>query len=255
MRHFGYEDEVEILPAPDDPDLLARVRWGLDRAETEEERMLFQAMPKRRSNRGPFEDRQVPGRLLSALQAAVREEGVWLHLVEDEDTKHAVAELIAEGDRIQMADKRFRRELASWVHPNRTKSRDGVPGFGFGFGDLMSLAGPFAIRTFDTGRGQAAKDRQLAEGSPLLAVLGTEGDAPPDWLAAGQALARVLLRARAEGVWASFLNQPIEVPELRPRLREAIGEDGYPQLFLRMGYGQEVRPTPRRPAEEVLVHP
>jgi len=255
MRHFGYEDEVEILPDPDDPDLLARVRLGPERAETEEERMLFRAIPERRTNQSPFEDRQVPGRLLSTLQAAAWEEGAWLHLVEDEDTKHAVAELIAEGDRIQLADKHFRRELASWVHPNRSKSRDGVPGYAFGVGDLMSMAGPFSIRTFDTGKGHAAKDRQLAEGSPVLAVLGTEVDAPPEWLAAGQALARVLLRARAERVWASFLNQPIEVPELRPRLRDAIGESGFPQLLLRMGYGSEVRPTPRRSAEEVLIHP
>jgi nitroreductase len=255
MRHFGYEADVEALPDPDDPDLLARVLLGADHKETEEELMLFQAIPERRSNRGPFEDRQVPGRLLSALQAAAWEEGTWLHLFEDENAKHTIAELIAEGDRTQLADKRFRRELASWVHPNRTKSRDGIPGYAFGFGDLMSLAGPFAIRTFDMGKGQAAKDRQLAEGSPVLAILGTEGDAPSEWLAAGQALARVLLRARAEGVWASFLNQPIEVPELRPRLREAIGVEGYPQLLFRMGYGPEVRPTPRRPAEEVLVRP
>jgi nitroreductase len=253
MSHFGYEGEVEVLSDPDDPDLLARVRLGPDHPETEEERMLFQAIPKRRSNRRPFEAREVPGRLLSTLQGAAWEEGAWLHLIEDEDAKHAVAELIAEGDRIQLADKSFRRELASWVHPNRTRSHDGIPGYAFGFGDLMSLAGPFAIRTFDTGKGQAAKDRQLAEGSPVLAILGTGGDAPPEWLAAGQALARVLVRARAEGVWASFLNQPIEVPELRPRLRDAIGVEGYPQLLFRLGYGPEVRPTPRRHVEEISV--
>jgi hypothetical protein len=28
-----------------------------------------------------------------------------------------------------MADKRFRRKLASWIRPNRTKSRDGIPGY------------------------------------------------------------------------------------------------------------------------------
>jgi hypothetical protein len=109
MRHFGYEADVEALPDPDDPDLLARVLLGADHKETEEELMLFQAIPERRSNRGPFEDRQVPGRLLSALQAAAWEEGTWLHLFEDENAKHTIAELIAEGDRTQLADKRFRR--------------------------------------------------------------------------------------------------------------------------------------------------
>jgi hypothetical protein len=55
----------------------------------------------------------------------------------------------------------------------------------------------------------------------------------------------------AEGVWASFLNQPIEVAELRPRRRGAIGVDGYPQLLFRMGYGPEPWLTPRRPVEEI----
>src|SRR5215207_2125924 len=254
LRHFGYAGSVETVLDPEDPDLLACVRLGREQEATEEEQRLFRAIPERHSNRQAFEEWQVPGRLLSALQAAAWEEGGWLHLAEDAETKHKIAELISEGDRLQHADKRFRRELAAWMHSNRSRSRDGVPGYAFGFGEIMSAAAPLVVRTFDMGGGQAAKDRQLAEGSPVLAVLGTEDDTPADWLAAGQALARVLLRAQAEGVSASFLNQPIEVPELRPQLRDAVGRTGFPQLLLRMGYGPKVRPTPRRTVEEVLIH-
>ena len=63
----------------------------------------------------------------------------------------------------------------------------------------------------------------------------------------------MLLWAQAEGVSASFLNQPIEVPELRPRLRDVIGKTSFPQLLMRIGYGPEVKPTPRRTVEEVLI--
>ncbi|MGB2851261.1 MAG: hypothetical protein WBC01_06295, partial [Solirubrobacterales bacterium] len=109
------------------------------------------------------------------------------------------------------------------------------------------------IRSFDLGTGQAAKDRELAEGSPLLSVFMTDSDDPADWLATGQALQRVLLRARAAGVWSSFLNQPVEVDELRPRLAETIGrQGGYPQLVVRFGYGPSIKPEPRRSVEEVL---
>jgi hypothetical protein len=69
-----------------------------------------------------------------------------------------------------LAEECFRRELASRVHPNRTKSRDGVSGYAFSFEELMSLAGPFVIRTLDTGKGQTAKERQLTEGSPVLMI-------------------------------------------------------------------------------------
>jgi hypothetical protein len=63
----------------------------------------------------------------------------------------------------------------------------------------------------------------------------------------------VLLRAYADGVSVSFLNPPIEVAELRPQLRDVLGLEGYPQLLLRLGYGPEVAPTPRRQVSEVLV--
>jgi hypothetical protein len=70
---------------------------------------------------------------------------------------------------------------------------------------------------------------------------------------AGQALARVLLAAQAEGVMASFFLQPIELPHLRAQLSHLIRENGHPQITFRLGYGGRVPPTPRRPVREVLT--
>lgn len=252
-RRFGRRAVVELMPDGGDEDLLARVSLAEGEPAREDEKELFGAIAKRRSNRQAFADRDLPGPLVERLVSDARDEGVWLDSVRGDD-RAPVAELVAEGDRVQMADRRFRRELAAWIHPNRSRSRDGMRGYGFGFGELMSHAGALVIRSFDLGKGQAARDRELAAGSPLLAVLGTNADEPSAWLAAGQALQRVLLRARGAGVWSSFLNQPIEVPELRPRLAELAGRPGtHPQLLLRFGYGPEVRPEPRRPVEDVLV--
>jgi hypothetical protein len=252
-RHFGHRAAVEVMPDPQDEDLLARVSLGLAEPSSDADDELFRAIPERRSNRQAFEDRAVSGELTERLVADSQQESAWLHLASGDD-RLPIAELIAEGDRIQWADRRFRRELASWMHPNRSRSQDGMRGYGFGFGELMSHAGPLAIRSFDLGKGQAARDRDLAKGSPLLSVFGTDSDEPAAWLATGQALQRVLLRARAAGVWSSFMNQPIEVAELRSRLAETIGRQGaYPQLVVRFGYGPSVKPEPRRAVEEVLV--
>ena len=115
---------------------------------------------------------------------------------------------VPEADRIQWADRRFRRELADWLHPDRAGSRDGIPGYALGTNRLPAYVGPLVIRTFDLGEGRGAKDREIALDSPVLAVLGTDSDTAADWMKAGQALANVLLRARVEDLWASFLNQP-----------------------------------------------
>ena len=253
LRHFGYEGVVQTFPEASKPDLLARVNFGREKSAQAEEHALFQAITKRRTNRMAFSARPVAQSLLFELQAAATKEGAWLHIMLGDERCNKIADLVAEGDRIQMGDAHFRRELAAWIHPSRTASHDGTPGYAIGSSGLTSYLGPIIVRTFDVGKGQAARDRQLASGSPVLAVLGTESDTPADWLSAGQALERVLLRARVDEVWASFLNQPIEVAALRTDLRDLVDRKGSPQLLLRMGYGQDVRPTPRRTPGEVLM--
>jgi nitroreductase len=250
-RRFGRVLEVEAFPDADDRDLVARARLGAERPPTPEERHLFAAIPRRRTSRFPFEDRVVALPVAEQVRKAALAEGAWTCQVSADD-KSALAELVAEGDRRLLGDARFRRELAEWVHPNQSEHRDGVPGYAQGVGDLASLFGPFVVRHFDLGPAQATRDRDLAEAAPLLLVLGTDADEPADWLVAGQSLARLLLTARDEGLHASFLNQPIEVPELRNRLRALLGHSGVPQLVLRLGYGRDVRATPRRPVQEVL---
>jgi hypothetical protein len=102
------------------------------------------------------------------------------------------------------------------------------------------------------GCGVGAKDRELADASPLLAVLGTDGDQLRDWLLAGQALDRVLLVACRHGLQASYLNQPIQVASLRPKLQNLAGGD-FPQILLRLGHPVDVVPTaPRRDVAEVI---
>jgi hypothetical protein len=186
------------------------------------------------------------------MERAAEVEGARLTIMTD-SAKADIADLIAEGDRIQAADPHFRRELAAWVHPSRSASRDGIPASAMGVPLLASFVFPLILRTFDWGDGQAAKDRQLAAGSPVLALLSTSDDTPASWLNAGQALQRVLLTATAEGLSASFLNQPIEVAALRPQLANLAGITGKPQLLLRFGYGAAVEPTPRRDMADVLM--
>ncbi|HET9324096.1 MAG TPA: hemerythrin domain-containing protein [Gaiellaceae bacterium] len=252
ITHHGHEDDVVLLPDPDDDDLLARVKLGAERPPSYDERLLFWATAKRHTTRRPFLADELPDDLLGELVDAAGSEGAWLTFL-DGDARVELASLVAEGDRLQMRDPSFRRELASWVHGSRNSSSDGMPREALGLPKRMTPGSRLAIRTVDLGKGAAAHDAKLIEASPLLAVLGTAGDTTRDRLAAGQALSHVLLRAAQDGVSASFLNQPVEVDDLRPRLSELAGSRGMPQLVLRLGRGPAVRQTPRRPVREILV--
>jgi nitroreductase len=252
IRHYGFEDDVELLPDETDPDLLARVRLGKPHRPTWEEKLLFWAIAKRRTNRSAFERREVPKGLLEELERAASREGASLRVLERDEERHELADLVAEGDRRQFADPRFRRELSSWIHRSRSRAGDGMPAHSFELPAPLAPFAPIVVRTFDVGKGAAAHDRKIADGSPVLAILRTEGDTPRDWLAAGQALGRVLLRAAQDDLSASFLNQPVEVAELRAAVGRLAG-GRVPQIVLRLGYGPAVKPTPRRPLRDVVL--
>jgi iron-sulfur cluster repair protein YtfE (RIC family) len=250
ILHYGFEDDVQLLPDEREPDFLARIRLGAARRPTMEEKHLFWAIAKRHTNRHAFEDRAVQTELVGELERAATDEGARLGILESDEQRHELAGLVAEADRRQFADPRFRRELASWINRNRT--HDGMPAHALEVPRLLGPFAPLVVRTFDVGKGAAAHDRAIADGSPLLAVLDTAGDTPHDWLVAGQALARVLLRAAHDDVSASFLNQPVEVEELRAAVGRLTG-GGVPQIVVRLGYGPAVKPTPRRPLGEVVI--
>ena len=244
---------VRRFPDPGDPDLLATISLAEPCDATVDEVTLFAAMRRRHTDRRPFAPRLIPRRVLEMLADVPRMEGAWVRCLSTPDEKRAVADLIARGARRQGADPAFRRELASWIHPNHSHARDGMRASVFGVPDVASVAFPGIIRTVDWGSRQAARDRRLACDAPALMVLGTDDDTAEAWLRCGEALALLLLRACVHGISASFLNQPVEVPELRPELARVLGVSGHPQLVLRMGYGREGPTTPRRSVDDVLV--
>jgi nitroreductase len=129
IRHFGYTPAVEIHSHHDQGRLLARVTLEKGVRATSEEQRLFSAILQRRTNRQPFEDRPLPASLLSALEEMAMQEGASLRFVREEETRYALASLIATGDRMLWTDERFRQEVATWTRPVESQARDGVPAY------------------------------------------------------------------------------------------------------------------------------
>ncbi len=262
LRNFGYEETTTLLPDPKQPGLYARVKIGGEiqltadqQAELDKDRLLFKCVTKRHSNRQQFTDKPVPDEILRSLQNAVSGDGAdgcWLHIC-NEDERALLVRFIAEGDHIQSGDKQFRRELASWTDPRRTLSRDGLAGLGLSYEDVVGKLTPTIARRFAVDGNRAASDQELADGSPVLAILGSAKGGVLQRLHVGQAWMRILLEAQALGLSVSFLNQPCEVPALRLSLHDELAQQGRAHIILRMGFGGKPKFTSRRPIDEVLT--
>lgn len=254
LNHYGLSYRITLFPSEADPDVLAHLRV-LERGFLDESlNALFSAIPARATVRKPFSATPLTESTKRSLTEAAEAEGARVVCIDDVASRTRIADLIAEADALQFADPCFRRELACWIHPKR--SNDGMPVDATGVAALLNLAVPIAtsaIRTFDVGEGMVAIHEKLLAGSPLLLVIATDSDNREAWLAAGQALERLLLTATTFGLSTSYLNQPIEIAPLRTRLRQIAGLNAVPQLLLRIGYGPElIERARRRPLNDVL---
>lgn len=254
-RRFSLQATVVSSPDSGFSDHLARITVSEGPQPNDGAIAVFKAIQKRRTNRSAYFMEDLPDDLMSKCRNTVESVDASVHFFEDGASVEAIADLVAEGDLLQFDDPSFRRELASWVHSTRLGSRDGMSGTGFGMPDILAPVARFVIRTFDLGNNVAAADeKKILAGSPALALLTSKSDTVEDWLNTGRALARMLLTLTSMGYTTSYLNQPIEVLALRPKLAEASGVSGYPQILLRVGRSADnPEPSARRHVSDVIL--
>jgi len=228
-QNFGYASTVTLLPANEHPDLLAQVALTCQTSIDSDNQLLFEAIPKRHTNRLPFAQIPVPDYLLQELATTAADEGAHFQVITPSQ-RQTVVDLIAEGQRQQLLDPLCRQELATWIQRNRKD----------GFASVSSYA-------------QSFQDQDLARQASLLAIISTDRDRCIDWLIAGQAVQNVLLKLTVAGAVSSFFNQPIQITSLRHQLQLAVDQTNVPQVLLRIGYGTKMSATPRRRITDVLL--
>jgi hypothetical protein len=222
---------------------------GPEAAPTESALALAGAIPRRHTNRRPYQDRPVPADVLADLAIAAEREGADL-VAGDPALRAAVLSLVRTADNALRDDRDYRTELAAWTTAGGAVGRhDGVPRQAFGPRDVSQ-----AIPLRDFGLAHGAPTATVPfEPDPTLLLLFTAGDAPAYWVTAGMALERVLLTATVRGLAATPLSQVVEVPRLRALLADPA-HDRVLQTVLRVGYpATRMLATPRRPMDEVLL--
>jgi len=275
LRSLGYEPFVELLPEPAQPRLLARVRVraGATSPVTDWERKLMEAVPHRHTHRGPFTPGPLSAGLVAGLQRDALAERTTLVPVASGLARRRLGAIVVAAARHGDHDPYARADVRRWTRPIGSTARDGIPALAFRDRG-GSRAGSLAQRDFDLGRGigrlgtgaptpvtehpparehpPATAEPSLVAAPPLFtAVLVTAGDSRADWLHAGQALYRLLLRAASRWVFASLYTQPLEYTATRRLIRDQLALPGHPQMLLQLGKADTAAATARRPPGEL----
>jgi hypothetical protein len=251
LRRLDRQGAVTVFPDRQDPRVLARVEVTEGPPISALEGRWFDAVSRRHTHRGSFDERPISPALSVRLQEAAETQGAVLLYVKDVGPRRRILHLARTAERLRSVDPEASAETAEWTPTSGTARRDGVPARAYSPGSPAAAPDDLPGRDFDLGR-DLGRLEEPDQSPGAIAVLVTEDDLAPDWLQAGQALEAVLLAAAAEWSFASLHSRITEVPNLRTELRRELASAAHPQLMLRFGYANSSPATPRRSADDVL---
>ncbi len=209
LRQLGAREEVELLPDPSRPALLARVRVEDAGASSPETYVLYQAFARAL---GAPDDaaHDVSRATLSELEAIAADEHGVLRWVEAD----SFAPMVVDTPPLDLGERCDVGGVAS----------------------VIAELHPFRHRSFRPSTSEWLEESEFSLRAPVVCVIATSGDTAHDWLAAGQALGRVLVRARVDGLYPSFRDAMPELDRLRARMRTAPRTLAVPQTLFRLGF-------------------
>jgi len=254
-KYAGYDPKVEYFPAGE-PDECLLVT--LKHSNAAEDNNLFQAIPKRHTNRREYNKQQIPAADLKKIGSVPTENGVTcLMLTEPDDDIEQIIDLVREGNRIQMNDNAFMDEIVSWIRfsdSEAEKHLDGLTSRAMGSPSVPGWLGRMFMRIFVSAKSQSKTDEKNIRSSSALMVIISKNNDKRSWVDVGRSFERIVLTLTTLNIENAHLNQPCEVPQLKTQLQQHIAlGSAHPQLLLRLGYAEPLPRSPRRPHQYVLI--
>jgi hypothetical protein len=219
---------------------------------------LAEAIVRRQCTKTAYDGGSLDDAQLAVLEQAGTGNGVRTLVFTDDDSKRTITDFVNRGNRAQLSDPHWRRELFDWIRPNdraAVESGDGLAGRTSGQPSLPGWLAPLVVRLVVKPKSQVKTDTSNIESSAGVAVFVSDGDHRAAWVETGRCYERFALQATVMGVRNAFVNQPIEVASIRTDFERwlGLGEGERAQLMVRIGTGPQMPFSLRRPLDEVTV--
>lgn len=218
---------------------------------------LFKAIPFRQSTRGEYDGKPISLEELKLLEKAGSGNGIRVHLITERKMMEQVLEFVIQGNTAQMRNQDFVRELKDWIRFNGAQAARTGDGLFSGSSGNPSVPAWLGKRMFDLFFTEDAENNKYARqirSSAGIAVFVSDHADKPSWIETGRAFERFALQATTLGIRHAHLNQPVEVPFIRPHFANFLGVGGQrPDLVVRFGRGRTMPKSLRRPVEAVLL--
>ncbi len=247
----GWDTAVDRYPDPSDPHLLATIDFGPMEFVTDAHRRRADAILVRRTDRLPLMAPTDWDAFEPVLRTSFDPDAAMLDVIPDE-ARRELAEASRLTEALRRYDTSYRAELLWWTTPFELDR--GVPS--------TSLLSESEARRVDVARafptvGHSERRTGVPADHSKIVALSTRDDSGDEVLRCGEVLSRVLLECTVAGLGTCTLTHMTELSSSRDIIRGLTGQQGMPQVLIRIGQAPAVDefppPTPRRPVTDVLT--
>ena len=218
---------------------------------------LFQAIPERQTTRTEYDGKPLTRQELELLEKAGTGSGVRLIFITEREEMEKVLEYVVQGNTTQMNDRAFVEELKTWIRfsgDEAVRTGDGLYSASSGNPSLPPWLGNLLFDFFFTPKNENNKYAKHVRSSAGIVIFVADAASPSNWVEVGRSYERFALQSAALGIRNAFLNQPVEVPALRPQFATFLGVGNHrPDLVVRFGRGPKLPTSLRRPVQSVLI--
>ncbi len=221
------------------------------------ESVLFDAIPHRQCTRRVYDGTSIPPDAVDRMVQAAAKYDVDALYVSDQSGIEAVLELVVAGNSRQMNDPAFLRELKEWIRFNPADAAASGDGLYTASSGNPILPAWIGSRVFDHVLDADVENQKYTDrlrSSAGIVVFVARSDDKQGWINAGRAYQRAALQMTADGIKHAFVNQAVEVPDMRRDLQALLNlGTARPNLIIHIGYADAMPKSLRRPVTEVLV--
>ena len=218
---------------------------------------LVNAIFRRQCTRSEYDGQPMPNDMLQELARAADRRGVRLLLITERTKMEGVLDYVTQGNSAQIRNPAFVRELKRWIRFNEADALaagDGLFSRLTGNPTLPRWLGNGMFSMLLSEKSENEKYvKQLRLSAGVAVFVGERAD-PASWFEVGRAYEHFALAATALGVRTAFVNQPVEVPDVRTQFARWLGLGSQrPDLVVRFGRGSQMPYSLRRPVTDVIA--
>lgn len=221
------------------------------------ESALFEAITHRQCTRSMYDGSPAPRKAIERIIQAAALYDVDALYISEKPRVEDMLELVIEGNSRQMDDPAFVQELKDWIRFNPSAAAitgDGLYTVTSGNPVMPTWFGSLLFEQFFVKEAENKKYTDHIRSSSGILVFVAKSDDRKGWVNAGRAYQRAALQATADGLKHAFINQAVEVPEMRRKLQDLLKlGTRRPNLVIRIGYAEALPKSLRRPVREVLT--